>query len=173
MAALQGASHIQVEVDRRIKHLTDLNESGKLKSQRGGNDTVFVKRQVPWLQNFVLGGNNKSRVSYDNLSWCQWVSGFAMIAREESNVDTKNSMLDYLSEIMEDANNFSWQSAKASHAVLLCRMEEGKVEWSETTKIDRIRRAHAQRLPPQNNITHTKFKSETKTAVCRFYQRAM
>ena len=173
VAALQGASHIQVEVDRRIKHLTDLNESGKLKSQRGGNDTVFVKRQVPWPQNFVLGGNNKSRISYDNLSWCQWVSGFAMIAREESNVDTKNSMLDYLSEIMEDANDFSWQSAKASHAVLLCRMEEGKVEWSETTKIDRIRRAHAQRLPPQNNITHTKFKSEPKTAVCRFYQRAM
>ena len=75
MAALQGASHIQAEVDRRIKHLTDLNESGKLKSQRGGIDTVFVKRQVPWPQNFVLGGSNKSRISYDNLSWCQWVSG--------------------------------------------------------------------------------------------------
>ena len=160
-------------MDRRIKHLTDLNESGKLKSLRGGNDTVFVKRQVPWPQNFVLGGNNKSRILYDNLSWCQWVSGFAMIAREENNVDTKNAMLDYLSEIMEDANDFSWQSAKASHAVLLCWMEEGKVEWSETTKIDRIRRAHAQRLPPQNNTTHSKSKSETKTAICRFYQRAM
>ena len=56
VAALQGASHIQAEVDRRIRHLTDLNEAGKLKSQRGGNDTVFVKRQVPWPQNFVLGG---------------------------------------------------------------------------------------------------------------------
>ena len=125
MAALQRASHIQAEVDRCIKHLTDLNESGKLKSQRGGNDTGFVKRQVPWPQNFVLWGNN---ISYDNLSLCQWVSGFAMIAREKNNVDTKNAMPDYLSEIMEDANDFSWQSAKASHAVLLRRMEEGKVE---------------------------------------------
>ena len=87
MAALQGA-HIQVEVDRWIRHLTDLNESGKLKSQRGRHDTVFVKREVPWPQNFVLGGNNKTRMSYDNLSWCQWVSGFAMIAREENNVGT-------------------------------------------------------------------------------------
>ena len=94
--------------------------------------------------------------------------GLAMIAREESNVDTKNAMLDYLSEIMEDANDFSWQSAKASHAVLLCRMEEGKVEWSETTKIDRIRRSHAQRLPSQNISTHTKTKSETKTACVAF-----
>ena len=75
----------------------------------------------------------------------------------------KNAMLDYLSEIIED---FSWQSAKA---VLLCRMEEGKVEWSETTKIDRIRRAHAQRLPFQNVGTGSKSKSEAKSAVCRFF----
>ena len=40
-----------------------------------------------------------------------------MIAREDSNVDTKNAMLDYLSKIMEDVTDFSWQSAKASHAV--------------------------------------------------------
>ena len=58
------------------------------------------------------GANNKSRLSYDNLNRSQWVSGFAMIAREEQNIDTKNAMLDYLSELMEDANDFSWQSAK-------------------------------------------------------------
>ena len=36
-----------------------------------------------------------------------------MIVREENNIQTKNDMLDYLSEIMEDANDFSWKSAKA------------------------------------------------------------
>ena len=40
VASLHGAPHIQAEVDRRIKHLTELNEAGKLKSLRGGNDTV-------------------------------------------------------------------------------------------------------------------------------------
>ena len=171
VATLQGTSHIQAEVNRRLKHLAELNEAGKLKSQRGGTDTVWVKKQVPWPQNFVLGGNNKSRMSYDNLSWCQWVSGFAMIAREENNIQTKNAMLDYLSEIMEDANDFSWQSAKASHAVRLCRIEKGKVDWSNTTKIDRIRLAHAQRVPPQNLSSNSKPKSEFKTMVCRFYQK--
>ena len=68
VAALQGSYHIQAEVDRCIRHLTDLNEAGKLKSQRVGNDTILVKRQIPWPQNFVLGGNNKSRLSYDNLN---------------------------------------------------------------------------------------------------------
>ena len=52
---------------------------------------------------------------------------------------------------MEDATDFSWASAKASHAVLLCEMERGSLKWSDTTRIDRIRRAHAQK--------HTSFKS--------------
>ena len=100
VAVPQVTPHIQAEVDRRLKHLTELNEAGKLKTQRGGSDTVWVKKQVLWPQNFVLGGSNKSRMSYDNLSWCQWISGFAMIAREENNIQTKNAMLDYLSEII-------------------------------------------------------------------------
>ena len=75
-----------------------------------------------------------------------------MIAREENNIQTKNAMVDYLCEIMEDINDFSWQSAKAALAVLLCRMEEGKVDWLGATKIDRIRHAHAQRVPPQVTV---------------------
>ena len=134
-----------------------------------------MKRQVPWPQNFVLGGNNKSRISYDALNLCQWVLGFATIAREEKNLDVKNAMLEYLSAIMEDANDFSWQSAKASHAVLLCRMEEGKVEWHETHKLDRIRRAHAQRGVGQNSggVGTKQNRSEPKATACQFYQRGL
>ena len=175
VAALQGSQSIQSEVDQRIRQLVDLNEAGKSKSQRGGNEIVWVKRQVPWPQNFVLGGNNKTPISYDALNWCQWVSGFATIAREEKNLDIKNAMLEYLSEIMEDANDFSWQSAKASHAVLLCRMEEGKVEWHETHKLDRIRRAHAQRGVGQNSggVGTKQTRPEPKATACRFYQRGL
>ena len=56
VAALQGAAHIQAEVDQRIKHLTDLNESGKLKSQRVGNDTVFVKKAGAMAKKICFGG---------------------------------------------------------------------------------------------------------------------
>ena len=34
-------------------------------------------------------------------------------------------MLYYLADIMSDATDFSWQNAKAAHAVLLCDMERG------------------------------------------------
>ena len=124
LATLQGSHHIQTEVDKRLRQLVDLNESGKSRSQRGGNEIVWVKRQISWPQNFVLGAVLKVECPMIELNWCQWVAGFATIAREEQNLEIKNSMLEYLTEIMEDANDFGWQSAKASHAVLLCRMEK-------------------------------------------------
>ena len=59
-------------------------------------------------------------------------------------------MLDYMISLFDDANDFSWNAAKASHAVLLCRMEQGEVkDYSQTEKIDKIRRANAQR----HNVT--------------------
>ena len=53
--------------------------------------------------------------------------------------------------LLEDAQDFSWSAAKASHAVLLCRMKQGEIRgWSDFDNIDQIRRAHAQRhvTPP-------------------------
>ena len=144
LSSLQTSQRIQVEVDERLRHLAHLStDQGKLKSQMGGGENIFVKKQVPCPQNHILGGQSKARVSYDGLSWCQWMAGFATIAREESDLDTKNAMLEYLADLMEDANDFSWASTKGSDAVLLCKMEEGKLQWSDTFKIDRIRRAHA------------------------------
>ena len=48
-------------------------------------------------------------------------------------------MLEYMSDIMEDAHDFGWASAKGAHALILCKMEKGKVDWSTTEKIDRLR----------------------------------
>ena len=54
-------------------------------------------------------------------------------------------MLDYISDLMNDAQDVGWNPAKVSHAVLLCHMEEGKILWQEMAKIKRIRRTHTQR----------------------------
>ena len=37
--------------------------------------------------------------------------------------------------LLDDSSDFSWQAAKALHAVLLCRMEQGEIaSWAETEK---------------------------------------
>ena len=55
-------------------------------------------------------------------------------------------MLDYLISLLADAQNFSCGVAKASHAVLPCRLEQGEIgDYSCTYQIGRMRRANAQR----------------------------
>ena len=86
--------------------------------------------------------------------------------REEQDPQVKEHMLDYLIALMEDANDFSWDAAWASHAVLLCRMEQWKVKnYTETEKLDRIRRANAQRHLANNSEEVSYFQKKTKNKV--------
>ena len=131
------------------------------------------KKEVAWPHNHVLGGSSKNRISYDNLTMSQWVSGFATIVRDESDLSIKNKMLEYLADIMEDSHDFGWAATKGSHVVLLCKMEEGRVTWDETQKIDRIRRAYAHRtasLPP-NTHNNKKLSNKDHSMPCRYYQK--
>ena len=90
----------------------------------------------------------------------------------------KEHMLDYVINLLEDANDFSWASTKASHAVFLCQMEQGEVVgWSDVEKIDRIRRAHAQRHISQQSAqgkAHEKNgKQPTKFVACVYFNKNM
>ena len=78
-------------------------------------------------------------------------------------MSVREHMLDYVINLLDDTTDFSWASAKASHAVLLCRMEQGEiVRWSNTDKIDRVRRAHAQRHMPQTSSNGSDKRSSNK-----------
>ena len=112
----------------------------------------------------------KNRVSYDSLSVYQWESGFITIIREETK-EIKAQLLEYLSEIMDDMQDFCWSAAKGSHAVLLFCMEENKVNWQQTEKIDRIRRAHAQKISSEAQIgVGQKIRLYSNGQPCRFFK---
>ena len=125
------------------------------------------KKGGPLAPELCLGGTTKNRLTYDALSMSQWVSGFAQIIRDESNQKTRDNMLDYLADLMEDSHDFGWSSAKGSHAVLLCKMEN-KINWSETQKIDRVRQVHAQR---SSHNYHAKSKASKNPITCKFFQK--
>ena len=103
----------------------------KIKSQRGPD--VFVKNRVCWPHEYVLSGSTKERVTYDQSTVVQWVSSFCRNMQEEKNSKMREHMLDYLVSLMDDATDFSWGVAKASHAVLLCRMEQGEMLYKSIT----------------------------------------
>ena len=95
--------------------------------------------------------------------------------REESSTQNRDFMLDYLINLPEDATDFSWALAKASHAVLLCRMEQGEIKsWAEMEKIDRVRRAHAQRhvaTTPGTSRNIEKTHINGKTVPCVYFNK--
>ena len=70
--------------------------SQKIKSQHGGQVEVFVKHRAKWPHEYVLAGNNKERVTYDQLTMGQWMAGFCRVMREERNRNSKDAMLDFL-----------------------------------------------------------------------------
>ena len=129
----------------------------------------MVKNRVKWPHKYVLSSLNKERVSYDQLSVTQWVAGFGHTTREESDPEVRQYMLDYMISLMDDANDFSWISAKASHAVLLCRMEQGKIKsYSDVMAIDRIRRANAQKHVATSVASSPQNSKTTKSMPCTY-----
>ena len=175
---LREEARVQEEVQNRLRHLADNIESGmgKIKSQRGGAVDVFVNHKVRWSHEFVLSGQNKDRVTYNQLSPVQWMPGFCRTMQEESDITIREYMLDYVIDLLDDATDFSWSSAKASHAVLLCRMEQGEIKsWLDTDKIERVRHAHDQRHnAAQNNAQRGQEKHPSvKTITCVYYNKGV
>ena len=62
--------------------------SQKIKSQCGGIE-VFVKHRAKWLHKYVLAGNNKKCVMYDQITMGQWMAGFCRAMREETDQNSK------------------------------------------------------------------------------------
>ena len=54
LSTLRQSRALQEQVDTRIRELQGLDK-GKFKSQRGGCETVWVKKEVAWPHNHVLG----------------------------------------------------------------------------------------------------------------------
>ena len=117
----------QTQVDQRLKELTALQSGSdnKIKLQRGGGGgvEVMVKNRIKWPHEFVLTRSTKQRVSNDQLIPIQWMAVFGCTMKEGEKLEMKEHMFDYFIAFLEDANDFSWSVAKASHAVLLCLME--------------------------------------------------
>ena len=117
---LKQEAYIQKEVQARLLHLVDKAKPGtdKIKSQRGGSVDMFVSKRVKWPHEYVLAGQTKDRISYNQLSPIQWMVGFCRSIKDESDSKIREHMLDYCINLLEYATDFSWSSAKTTHAIL-------------------------------------------------------
>ena len=100
----------------------------------------------------------------------QWVQGFCRNILDEQEEGRHEQMISYMADLMEDATDFSWQGAKAAHAVLCCELERGMVSWDDSARIDRIRRAHAQKQTGQMSRSWGKSEVASRPWFCKYFQ---
>ena len=117
-----------------------------------------------------MRGVTRQRVTYDQLSLTQFIQGFTRNILDERDNEIREHMLGYLNDLMEDATDFSWGSAKAARAVLLCEMEKGSVSWTNTSQIDHIRCAHIQKHHVGTQNWGKKDSESKKPWFCKSYQ---
>ena len=90
LSALRSSVTLQKQVDARLRDLESsqdeagMPKSRKIKSKRGGPVDVLVKHKIAWPHETILGGVNRSRLTYDQLSMSQWVQGFCKNILDET-----------------------------------------------------------------------------------------
>ena len=129
---------------------------------------------MAWPQHYVLVGNKKERPTYDSLKPTQWMAGVIKAALDLSEPD-RTSNLQYVASLLEDASDFSFENAKACHAVVLSYIEHDKFTWQDTNELDRCRRQHAQKhdapVPKMQHGGPVKKQDslDVKMIPCKFY----
>ena len=60
-------------------------------------------------------------------------------------------MVDYLTELFQNTCDFGWQAAKGAHLVVMTKMEEGLVNWSDLKKVNKIRKTYVRSAGSSNS----------------------
>ena len=145
---LRQANDIHTKVQRKYQELEDTAGHGN----QGNLDLlleVLSKKQkqdkikVQWPQDLAFVGSMRKRPTYEQLTICQWLIGFMRIRQEEQDPVIKENMSDYVTELLQDACDYGWDSAKGAHSVLLHRMQDGVVTWHNVKEIHKIRKRYA------------------------------
>ena len=160
LQALRNSADIHRKVNARYQELEDNNqiEQGSLElllqtlHKKVKND----KPKVKWPQDLAFVGTLRRRLTFEQLTLPQWLLGFLRIRQEEQDPQVKENMIEYLTELAQDACDYSWDAAKGAHSVLLHRMGDGVLNWANLKDIQKIRKRYAQTTSAQSGPDKSK-----------------
>ena len=109
------------------------------------------KIEVVWPQDCAFVGHLRSRVTYEQLTQAQFVLGYLRSVQEEENPFIRANMVDYLTELFQNTCDFGWQAAEGAHLVVMTKMEEGLVTWSDLKKVNKVRKTYVRLAGGSNN----------------------
>ena len=98
------------------------------------HDTVTALPQLRWPNEGFHASNGKKRVTYDDLSLPQWVSGQLSNIYAISDPTLAKQALLQVIHAMTDAVSLPWPTVRAAWASSMHQVEEGHLSWTDSTQ---------------------------------------
>ena len=183
-ASLQKDYHLQQAVEERLKEYfgleyeTDSDDDregepkkkklkGKKKSGRKRTAEDKVLKEVDWPHLYIYKGPSRKPAEYEKLTMAEFVHGSISIMQTCKDNKVKDLLLQHLKENMEDATEYSFESVRNYHAIVLSEMEQGRLTWHDQMAIQGLRRQYAQKYTPKTAVTPSATSSKSSTLPCR------
>ena len=114
--SLKTNQQIQLEVNKRLHDLqsTPMEAQGnnhRLKSGRFRGTETTVRKYIKWPNEYCYIGQNRKRLSYDDLNTQQFTLGFLRAIQDQPDVTTRSHMLNYAVRLFQDAVDVSFNVA--------------------------------------------------------------
>ena len=132
----QAAPHQTGNYHSSLLHQDTCNkQSGKVKGKKD-------KAEVVWPQDGAFVGHQRTRLTYEQLNPSQFVLGYLRAVQEEPSTPLRSNMIEYLTDLFQDVCDMGWQSAIGAHLVVMSKVEDGMVTWSDLKKVNKIRKTY-------------------------------
>ena len=171
--AIRKSGDISQSVARILNHyeesekqqtLQGKGHSGKKSERFNTMETCTAPPELRWPNEGFVGGTNRKRLSYDDMSIPQWVAGQLNNISQIQDNSLLRLVLDQVIAAMRDASSLPWVAVRGAWVSSMHDMEEGRLTWRDTTQwaINRLSNAQVAMLNSQAV-------SQTKGRVCRYY----
>ena len=95
---------------------------------------LMFSPQMRWPNEGYHGSNGRKWITYDDLSFPQWISGqLANIYNIQDPILAKQALLEVIMST-RDAASLPWPAVRNACAVSMHGVEEGSLDWSQTTQ---------------------------------------
>ena len=177
MQALQQTAAIQQQVHRRFQELETAknNDQGNLESfieALHKKVNIPSKSKIKWPQDHAFVGTQRKKLTYEQLDQGTWLLGFLRIRQGEEDPIIRENMIDYLTELIQDSCDFSWEGTKGAHYVLLQRMMDNRLDWTQLDQVHKVRERYAHSASAISSGNNSSERSKNlKTVACFKYNK--
>ena len=187
LQTLKSTDSIQRDVQARLATITAGVSTGSdsmidsvkvIKSGRNRGPETSAKHYVVWPHELVYVGAERNTAQYDTLSPVQFITGFLRSLQLAPTTDRDN-ILAYGIDLFQDAVDVNWEVARGANAVILQEIEQGRLTWSDSDKLQRTRALYTQRAQVSRaaassvpNYTHNKSENAVsggRKTICRYF----